>query len=98
MLGFSSITRPRALIAASAPGNRDADSHRPVAGLRRQPLLVPADLRTSRRTRRSDERVTATYSPSVIRGSLMTIHFPFERVSRWARTPPGCRIMKEAHA
>jgi hypothetical protein len=30
--------------------------------------------------------------------SLMTIHIRSDRDSRWARTPPGFRIMKEAHA
>jgi hypothetical protein len=87
MLGCSQITRPRTSVAVSAPGDGDADGYdRPVAGLR-QALLIPADPGTSRRARRSGERVTAAYSPSVIRGSLMTVHIRSERVSRWVRTP-----------
>jgi hypothetical protein len=31
-------------------------------------------------------------------GSLMTIHIRFGRVSRRARTPASCRIMREARA
>jgi hypothetical protein len=48
MLGFSQVTRPRTSVAASAPGNRDADGYdRPVTGLRRlirhQPSGKPDD-------------------------------------------------------
>jgi hypothetical protein len=68
MLGSSQITRLRPSVAGSAPGDGDADGcDRPAAGLRWQALLAPADPGTSRQPRRSDERVTAAYSPSVIR-------------------------------
>jgi hypothetical protein len=68
MLGLSQVTRPRGSAVASAPGNPDANGcDCRVTGLRRQALLIPADPGTSRRAQRSDERVTATYSPSVIR-------------------------------
>jgi hypothetical protein len=74
MQGPSQITRPRASAAASAPGNRDADGyHCPVTGLRRQAMLIPADPGTSRRARRSGERVTATYFAIGQPGSPMTI-------------------------
>jgi hypothetical protein len=68
MQGSSQITRPRTSVAVSAPGDGDADScDRPVTGPQWQVPLTPADPGTSRLTRRADERVTATYSPSVIR-------------------------------
>jgi hypothetical protein len=63
MLGCSQITRPLTSVAVSAPGDGD---DRPVTGLRWQALLTAADPGTSRRARRSDERDTATYPPSVI--------------------------------
>ena len=67
MLGCSQITRPLTSVAVSAPGDGDADGYdRPVTGLRWQALLTAADPGTSRRARRSDERDTATYPPSVI--------------------------------
>jgi len=67
MVGWSQITRPHTSVAVSAPGNRDADGYdRPVTGLWRQALLTAADPGTSRRARRSDERDTAAYPPSVI--------------------------------
>jgi hypothetical protein len=88
MLGLSRVTRPRASAAASAPGNRDADGYDcPVTGLRRQALLIPADPGTSRRARRSDKRVTATYFAIGQPASPVTIDIWFERVSRWALTP-----------
>lgn len=67
MLECSQKTRPHTLAAVNAPGDGDADGHdRPVTGLRKQALLTAAEPGTSRRPRRSDERDTATYPPSVI--------------------------------
>ena len=63
MLSFSQITRPSYF--GRGQRARDVDGYdRPVTGLRR---MTPADPDTSRRTRRSDKRVTATYSPSATR-------------------------------
>jgi hypothetical protein len=96
MLGFSRVTRPRVPVAASPPGNGHTDGYdRPVAGLRRQAMLILADPGASRR---SDERVTAAYFAVGHPGSPVTIHIWFERVSRWARTPARLRDLKEAHA
>jgi hypothetical protein len=86
MQGLSQITRAR----ASAPRNRDADGHHcRVTGRRRQVPLIPADPGTSRRARRTDERVTATHFAIGQAGSPMTIDVWFGQLGPDSRPAAG---------